>query len=304
MREIRGSIAAIVTPFQSDDELDLFALHRLIDMHLTEGTDAVSFCGSTGEVLGLNLEEITTIFNESVQHVAGRIPVIGGVFSCSTKEAVKIAQIAKASGVDACLAVVPYFNRPSFEGLKQHFFAIAEVGLPIIFYNHPSRTSLKLHFEELVEVCEHPMIFAIKEGSGDLDTMQQFMRYSKKRLFSGDDVLSLSQMAAGAQGVISIVANVIPRLWHNYTTACLANDYTKARELYRSVEDLCYAMILETNPQCVKYALSLMGKCEAKMRLPLVIPRHKTCQVIQKAMRLKSLILPQKERKLEEPCIA
>ena len=211
-----------------------------------------------------------------------------------------MAREMKARGVDACLGLVPYFSRPSFSGVKQHMAAIADVGLPTILYNHPSRTSLKLTLEQLIEACDHPNIFGVKEGSCDIDLFQQLILHSDKRVFSGDDVLALPQFAAGAQGVISIVANVIPREWHELAMSCLRSDFPKARELYREVAEICHAMIIETNPQPVKYALSLMGLCEPIMRLPLVTPCETTEQAIRKAM--ENVILQQKERKVEEPC--
>jgi 4-hydroxy-tetrahydrodipicolinate synthase len=299
MKQIRGSIAAIITPFLTNGELDIPSLHALIDMHLSEGTDALVTCGTTGEVLTLSEEERIRVITETVERVAGKIPVIAGTFSCSTREAVKMTMSSQACGADACLAVVPFFTRPTFDGIKQHFEAIADIGLPTIFYNHPSRTSLHLNLEQLVEVCDHPMIFAIKEGSGDLDIVQKFTRLSNKILFSGDDVLALPQIAAGAQGIISIIANVLPRTWHNFATAALANDIVQARTLYRGVAELCQSMVLETNPLCVKFALSLMGKCTPLLRLPLCLPRIQTQAAIRKAM---APILQQMEHKLVETC--
>lgn len=300
--KIRGSIVPIVTPFQANGELDMPALRGLIDWHLAEGTDAIACCGTTGEVSTLDEEEKLKIFRETVERVQGRVPVIAGVFSNSTKEAKKMAQAAKACGADACLVIVPYFNRPTFEGLKAHFDAVADVGLPMIFYNHPSRTALKLSAEQLVELCENPMIIAIKEGSGELDIVLQFIRYSDKVLFSGDDVIALPQMAAGAQGILSIVANVIPRHWSDFVKACLASDMPKARVLYGQAAALCHSFVLETNPQCVKYALSLMGKCQPVLRLPMVIPREKSRQAIQEAMEKMGLRLQQKAYTPEETC--
>lgn len=300
--KIRGSIVAIVTPFARNGELDMDALRHLIDWHVAEGTHAIVCCGSTGEAPTLDEEEKVRVFREAIERVAGRIPVIAGIFSNNTKKAVRMTQAAKACGADACLVIVPYFNRPSFEGVKQHFQAVADVGMPTIFYNHPSRTALKLTAEQLVEVCEHPMIVAIKEGSGDLDIVQEFMRYSNKVLLSGDDVIALPQMAAGAQGVISIAANVIPRLWSDFAKACLENDFPKARMLYKKAAGLCQSMIVEVNPQCVKYALSLMGKCEPVFRLPLVVPREKTRAIVRKALVDMGITLQEKAYIPEETC--
>ncbi len=304
MKKIQGSIVAIVTPFTVSGEIDIPALRGLVDMHLAEGTDAIVCCGSTGEASTLDEEEKVRVYRETIERAQGRIPVIAGVFSNCTRTAKRITHAAKACGADACLVIVPYFNRPTLEGLKGHVAEIADVGLPMIFYNHPSRTSLHLSIEHLVEICENPMISAIKEGSCDLNIVQQFMRFSDKPLFSGDDILALPQMAAGASGVISIVANVIPRLWHDFTRANLDCDIQKARTLYAQAADLCHALILETNPQCVKYALSLMGKCEPAMRLPMVVPREKTRDDIRNVMEKMGLglTLRQKAHTPEETC--
>lgn len=249
-----------------------------------EGTDGIVCCGTTGEAPTLNDEEHLTIIRETVNRVAGKIPVIAGCGSNCTRKGVTMVKKAKACGADACLVVVPYYNRPHFAGIKAHFDTIGEVGLPIIFYHHPSRTGIKLPAEQLVEICSHPMICGIKEGSCDLDVVQEYLRNSTKPLFSGDDVISLPQIAAGAQGVISIVANVIPKLWSEYVSTCLTLDRVKARELYGKLAPLAQAMIRETNPQGVKYALSLLGKCEAYLRLPMTLPQASTQRVIQNVM--------------------
>lgn len=293
--QIRGSIVAIVTPFLSDGELDIPALHGLIDMHLTEGTHAIVCCGTTGEAPTLEEEEQIRVIQETVTRVAGRIPVIAGTGSNCTKKAITMTQRARACGADACLVVVPYYNRPMFEGIKGHFHAVADVGLPVIFYHHPSRTGLKLPCEQLVDICEHPMIYGIKEGSGDLDLMQQFIRFSNKPLFSGDDVIALPQMAAGAQGIISIVANVIPRQWSQFATACLIGDFAQAHQIYGEVAELCQSLVLETNPQGVKFALSLLEKCQSTLRLPMLIPRFKTQKAIFAALEKMGLAKAQAE---------
>jgi 4-hydroxy-tetrahydrodipicolinate synthase len=300
--KIRGSIVALITPFQPSGELDMAALHGLIDMHLAEGTDAIMCCGTTAEAPTLDEEEQVRIIRETVQRVAGRVPVIAGTGFNSTRKTKKMTQAAKACGVDACLVVIPYYNRPTFEGIEQHFAAIADVGLPIILYHHPARTGVRLTAEQLVEICKNPMIGAVKEASGEVDLALQFMHHSSKPLFSGDDTLTLPLMAAGAQGDISIVANVIPRLWHELTDACLSSDMKRARVLQACTLDLCKALVLETNPQGVKFALSLMGKCHGAMRLPLVMPREKTQHAIREAMQKMGFTLPQRECIPAEPC--
>jgi len=288
--KIQGSIVAIVTPFDERDEVDVVALRGLVDMHLSEGTHGIVCCGTTGESPTLSEEEQELVLREVIGRVKGKIPVIAGVFSNCTKQTKRMARKAKECGADAILVIVPYFNRPGFEGVKRHVDEVAEVGMPIIFYNHPSRTALRLSAEQLIELSEHPMIYAMKEGSCDLDIFTQVINFCDKPILSGDDVLAVSQMGAGAKGVISIVANVIPRLWSNFLQTCLDNDIVKGRSLYVQVAGLCQAMILETNPQCVKYALSLMGKCRADLRLPMFVPSEKTQLAIREEMEKLNLL--------------
>ncbi len=301
--KIQGSIVALITPFKLNGELDIPALHALIDMHLEEGTDAIMCCGTTAETPTLDEEEQIRIIQETVERVAHRVPVIAGTGSNSTRKARKMTLAAKECGVDACLVVIPYYNRPTFEGIEQHFAIVAEVGLPIILYHHPVRTGVCLTAQQLVQICQNPMIIALKEASGDLELALEFMHLSLKPLFSSDDLLTLPLMAAGAAGDLSIVANIIPRAWHDLTAACLAGDLAVARAVQARVFELCKALVLETNPQGVKFALSLMGKCHPTMRLPLVVPREKTQRAIYEAMRKINLISLQKEYILEETCV-
>lgn len=270
----KGSFVALPTPFTEEDTIDWKALVTLIEWHIDARTDGIVVCGTTGESPTLTCEEREAIFKESVRVARGRIPIVAGTGSYSTRESVAATRAAKESGVDAALVILPYYNRPTAEGCLQHFQEISAVGLPLIVYHHPGRTGIKLSVKALAQIAELPNIAAIKEASGDVDFAIELMQAVNVPVFSGDDTLALPLMAAGAVGVISIVANVIPEDWRQLTELLLAGKLLEARTLFYRLYPLIKAMVLETNPQCVKYALSVMGKCSARMRLPLIEPQE------------------------------
>jgi 4-hydroxy-tetrahydrodipicolinate synthase len=288
---IQGSVVAIITPFQTNGEIDFPSLRALIDMHIEEGTDAIVACGITGEAPTLSDEEKILVIKETVDRVAGRIPVIAGTGTYCTRRSKKLTEAAKLCGADAGLVIIPYYNRPSFEGCKVHFTEVASIGLPVIVYHHPTRTGTGFNPEQLAEICHIPGVCGIKESTGDINFVTAFMKLSKVPLFGGDDTLALPLMTAGAKGIFSIVANVMPRLWHEVTGALLVRDLPKARDLYARVDGLCKSLVLETNPQGVKFALSLLGKCCSAMRLPLIPPQDKTREAIRIEMERLHLVL-------------
>jgi 4-hydroxy-tetrahydrodipicolinate synthase len=276
---LHGSIVALVTPFQDSGEVDYKALEDLILWHVEEGSDGIVLCGTTGEAPTLSHEEKMEIFRVGVKGAKGKVPLIAGTGTYNTRQTVQDTESALKIGVDAALIVVPYYNRPTPEGCLAHYAEVSKVGLPLIIYHHPGRTGVKLSVDTLAEICSLPNIAALKEASGFLEITKELKSRVSVPIFSGDDPLTLPLMELGAAGVISIVANLIPRAWKK-----LVQDVDIT--IQDKYADLCKAMVLETNPQCVKYALSLLGKCKPYLRLPLVEPRPSTKEAIEAAISL------------------
>ncbi|MBW2082186.1 MAG: 4-hydroxy-tetrahydrodipicolinate synthase, partial [Deltaproteobacteria bacterium] len=267
----KGSIVAIVTPFK-DGKVDEDAYRELIEFQIESGTSAIVPCGTTGESATLNMEEHARVIEIAVEAVNRRVPVIAGTGGNSTHEAIELTAHAKKVGADATLQVTPYYNKPTQEGLYQHFKAIAEaVSLPQVLYNVPGRTSVNMLPETVARLAELPEIVAIKEASGNLGQMAEIVRLAgdKITLLSGDDNLTLPVLAVGGTGVVSVVANIVPRDTADMVNAWQDGDIKKAKELYYKLLPLCQAMFYETNPIPVKTSLALMGKIQEEMRLPL-----------------------------------
>ncbi len=288
----KGSIVALVTPFTQQGEVDYPALKKLVDWHAVEGTDAIVCCGTTGEAPTLSDEEQNTIFKTAIDVAKKRLPIIAGTGTYDTRKTVEKTAQAKALGADGCLVVVPYYSRPMPEGCVAHYKEVSKVGLPTIVYHHPGRTGIRLSAEVLVEIAELPSVMGIKEASGGLELIQQIKRVSDIPVLAGDDTLAYAMMELGAAGVISIVANIIPRQWKEMVQSFLQGDKKRAKELDTLYAPLSQAMILETNPQCVKYGVSLLGKCAPHMRLPLLSPMGTTRSAILSAFSLYSLQSP------------
>jgi 4-hydroxy-tetrahydrodipicolinate synthase len=280
----QGCFVALVTPFTSSGEVDFFALRALVSWHLQEKTDGIVVCGTTGETPTLSDEEQEAILQTVLNEVKGRIPVIMGTGSNDTRKSVQRTEKAKKLGADGCLVVVPYYNRPTPEGCFLHYQAIASVGLPIIVYLNPSRTGVHLSVEAVMRIAALPEVAMIKDCTGELQYVKELIAHTKKPLFSGDDVLTLPIMEMGGVGVISIVANLIPSLWKEFVLLLQEGQVSQAEELEKRYITLCQSIILETNPQGVKYALSLLGRCQPFMRLPLIEPRASTKVAIQLAL--------------------
>ncbi|MBS0604778.1 MAG: 4-hydroxy-tetrahydrodipicolinate synthase [Verrucomicrobia bacterium] len=291
----RGSIVALATPFNQQGEVDYHNLSELIQWHIESGTDAIVLCGTTGEAPTLTHEETIRIFKEGVIAAKGRIPIIAGTGTYDTRKAVQLTQEAKVVGADGSLIVVPYYTRPTAEGCFQHFEALSKVGIPMIVYHHPGRTGIKLPVKAMARIASLPNIVGIKDATGDLDYALDLMHQIKTPVLSGDDTLVIPLMASGAVGDISIVANIIPREWKILTTLLLADQVEEAREFFSRYYGLVKSMVLETNPQCVKFALGAMGKCSSRMRLPLVEPQDDVKKQILNEMVKAGLLLQRKE---------
>ncbi len=268
---VRGAMVAIITPFK-DGKFDEETYRELIEFQIENGTHAIVPVGTTGESATLNFEEHNYVVKVTVEAVKGRVPVIAGTGANSTQEAIELTKYAKEVGVDACLSVTPYYNKPTQEGLYQHYKAILdEVGLPMVLYNVPGRTSVNLLPETVQRLAELDGIIGIKEASGNIGQVADIINLcgDKINVVSGDDGLVFPILALGGKGVISVVSNIIPKDMADLCDAYLSGDHEKARKLYYGMLKLCKAMFYETNPIPVKTALAMMGKIKEEFRLPL-----------------------------------
>ncbi len=284
MRKFKGSFVALATPFSSDFELDRRAFSELVEWQIAEGSDGIMISSTTGEAPTLTMEEQNELLKKAVEINRGRALILAGTGSNDTRKSVHLTEQAQKAGADACLVIFPYYNRPSFAGCLAHFREIAKVGLPMMIYYHPVRTALKLSVDQLVELCAIDGVVALKESPGDVELAVEFMQRSPVSYFSGDDPIALPLLAAGAAGVCSVIANVIPREWKGLCDAIDQEKLIEAREIYNRYFPLCKALFLESNPIGIKYALSLMGKCAPHLRLPLIEPQESTKQKIREAM--------------------
>jgi len=267
----RGSIVAIVTPFR-DGKIDEKAFRDLIEFQINNGTDGIVPCGTTGESATLSHEEHEKIIGLTIEAVNGRVPVIAGTGSNNTAEAARLTKHAKKAGANAALLITPYYNKPTQEGLYQHYRKVAEeVDIPIILYNVPGRTGVNMLPETVARLAEIKNIVGIKEATGDLKQISEVISICPKDflLLSGDDFTVYPTLAIGGHGVISVVANVAPKDMADLCDAYFAGDMKRANELHYRLLPLSGAMFYETNPIPVKTALSLMGKVSSEMRLPL-----------------------------------
>ena len=269
---IKGSIVAIVTPMFEDGSLDRDSLRKLLDWHNAEGTDGIVIVGTTGESATVSPEEHCELVKLAVDHVARRIPVIAGTGGNSTVEAIALTRHAKEVGADASLQVVPYYNRPTQEGMYRHFRTIAEaVDLPIILYNVPGRTVADMGNETIARLAPIDNIVGVKDATGNIGRGIELLRMVDKSfaVYSGDDATAMALMFCGGAGNISVTANVAPRAMHELCAAAMAGDIARAIEINNRVLDLHGKLFIEPNPVPVKWALAEMGKMPAGLRLPL-----------------------------------
>ncbi len=288
----RGAIVAIVTPFKNG-EVDEDAFRELIEFQIQGGTSAIVPCGTTGESATLSIQEHNRVIDIAVDAVNKRVPVIAGTGGNSTAEAIELTEHAKKAGVDATLQVTPYYNKPSQEGLYQHFKAIAKtVPLPQVLYNVPGRTSVNMLPETVARLAELPEVVAIKEASGDLGQMAEIIHLAgdKITLLSGDDNVTLPVLAIGGKGVISVAANIVPKDTSDMIKAWEGGKFEEARRLFYKLFPLCKAMFYETNPVPVKTSLALMGKIKEGLRLPLAPMSQTNLERLKKVLKDYGLI--------------
>ncbi len=288
----KGSIVAIVTPFR-DGKVDEDTFRELIEFQIEGGTSAIVPCGTTGESATLSIEEHNMVIDIAVDAVKKRVPIIAGTGGNSTSEAIELTQHAKKAGADATLQVTPYYNRPSQEGLFLHFKTIADaVPLPQVLYNVPGRTGVNMLPETVARLAELPDVVAIKEASGNLGQMAEIMSLAgdKITLLSGDDNLTLPILAIGGKGVISVVANIVPRDTADMVMAWEEGDVDLSKGLFFKLFPLCQAMFYETNPVPVKTALAMMGRMEEKFRLPMAPMARTNRERLEKVLKNYGLI--------------
>ena len=269
---IKGSIVALATPMHEDGQVDFEALERLIDWHVAEGTDCICVVGTTGESPTVKVQEHQEIIRASVARVAGRVPVMAGCGANSTAEAIELARYAKEVGADCQLQVVPYYNKPTQQGLKRHFTAIAEaVDLPMVLYNVPGRTVADIQHDTVMHLASVPGIVGIKEATGDMARAQWLIREAPQdfAIYSGDDPTAVALMLLGGHGNVSVTANVAPRLMHELCQAALAGNAPLASKLQQHLLPLHKQLFVEANPIPVKWAMTKLGLCGPGIRLPM-----------------------------------
>ena len=270
---LKGSLVALITPMNQDGSINYEQLRDLIDWHIENGTDGIVAVGTTGESATLPVEEHLTVIEATVKHVNKRIPVIAGTGANNTVEAIALSQAAERAGADYTLSVVPYYNKPSQEGIYQHFKAIAEAtSIPMVIYNVPGRTVVSMSNDTILRLAEIPNIVGVKEASGKIGSNIELINSVPEgfAVFSGDDPTGLPFMLCGGHGVVTVAANVAPKLFADMCRAALEGDIATARRLNEQLIPIYNTMFCEPSPAAPKWGLSLLGKCEPHVRLPLV----------------------------------
>ena len=273
MNPLTGSIVALVTPMKADGSVDYDALRRLIDWHVAEGTACVGVVGTTGESPTVTVDEHCEIIRVAVEHAAGRIPVMAGAGANSTAEALELTRFARKVGADCTLQVVPYYNKPSQEGIYRHFRAVAEaVDLPMVLYNVPGRTVADMQHDTVLRLAQVPGIVGIKEATGNIDRAAWLIKHAPKgfSIYSGDDPTAIGLMLLGGHGNVSVTANVAPRAMAELCAAAMAGDGRRAAAIHLKLLALHRQLFVEANPIPVKWALARMGRIGPALRLPLV----------------------------------
>jgi 4-hydroxy-tetrahydrodipicolinate synthase len=292
---ITGSLVAIVTPMLEDGRLDLARFKGLIDWHIAEGTDGIVVVGTTGESPTVDFDEHKELIRVAVEHAKGRIPVIAGTGGNSTAEAIELSASARKNGATASLSVVPYYNKPTQEGLYRHFRKIAEaVELPMILYNVPGRTVADLHNDTVLRLAEVPGIIGIKDATANMERGTDLIRRAPRNfaIYSGEDSAALALILLGGHGVISVTANVAPRLMHEMCAAALVGDVKKARDINLRLLTLHQRLFVEANPIPVKWALGLMGMIEPGLRLPMTPLSDRFYDTVREALSDAGISLP------------
>ncbi len=273
MKPIKGSIVALITPMREDGSVDYDTLRALMDWHIAEGTDCIGVVGTTGESPTVSVEEHCEIIRVAVEHARGRVPVMAGTGGNSTREAIELSLHARKVGANCTLSVVPYYNKPSQEGIYQHFKAIAEaVDIPTVLYNVPGRTVADMLPETTLRAAQLPGVVAIKEASGNIERAAWLIKHAPAgfSIYSGDDPTAVTLMLLGGHGNVSVTANVAPRLMHEMCVAAMAGQVHGAVAIHMKLLALHKQLFCEPSPAPTKWALTQMGRCKNSLRLPLL----------------------------------
>ncbi len=293
MNPIIGSIVALVTPMHEDGSVDYPSLRRLIDWHIAEGTACIGVVGTTGESPTVSVEEHCEIIRVAVEQTAGRVPVMAGAGGNSTREAIALSQYAKEVGADCTLSVVPYYNKPSQEGMFQHFKAISEaVDIPMMLYNVPGRTVADMLPETALRAAGLPGVIGIKEASGNIERAAWLIKHAPAGfgVYSGDDGTAIALMLLGGQGNVSVTANIAPRAMAELCRAAVAGEAAAARAIHFKLLSLDRLLFAEPNPVPVKWAMQRLGLCGGALRLPMVPMSDSLIQPLEGAMREAGLL--------------
>jgi len=266
---LAGTYTALVTPFNKDQSVDYGALQQIVKWQVENGVAGLVPVGTTGESPTLEIEEHLKVISTTVEASAGQVPVIAGTGANSTSEAVSLTKKLLDMGVDATLQVTPYYNKPNAEGLYRHFSAVADIGIPVVLYNVPGRSAIEIPISVIQRLASHPKITAVKEAGSSVDRVSAIRNVCDLTVLSGDDSLTLPMISVGASGVISVVANIIPKEMSTLVRLALAGDFTKALEMHREYYQLFNDMFIDTNPIPVKAAMTMMGRINEIYRLPL-----------------------------------
>ena len=293
MKPIAGSIVALVTPMRDGGSVDFEALRRLIDWHIAEGTDCICVVGTTGESPTVSVEEHREIIRVSVEHAKGRVPIMAGTGGNSTAEAIELSRFAQQVGADCSLSVVPYYNKPSQEGIYRHFKAIAEaVDIPMVLYNVPSRTVADMQVETALRLAQVPGIVGIKEATGEIDRAAWLIKQAPPgfSIYSGDDGSAVALMLLGGHGNVSVTANVAPRAMHDLCVAAMAGDAKRAAALHLKLLPLHTHLFVEPSPAPTKWAMAKLGLGGAALRLPITPLTPAGQAVVEQALRDSGLL--------------
>jgi len=293
MISITGSIVALATPMLDDGAIDYPGLRRLVDWHVGQGTDCIVAAGTTGESPTVSVQEHLEIIRVCVEQAKGRIPIMAGCGANATAEAIELARRAKEVGADCQLQVVPYYNKPTQEGLFQHFKAIAQaVDLPVVLYNVPGRTVADMQHDTVMRLAQVPGIVGIKEATGNIERAQWLIHEAPQGfgVYSGDDGTAVALMLCGGQGNVSVTANVAPKLMHELCVAAMAGKAHEAMAIQRQLLNLHKHMFIEANPIPVKWAVARMGLCGGTMRLPMTPLSSQLEPLLESALRKNGLI--------------
>jgi 4-hydroxy-tetrahydrodipicolinate synthase len=273
MKPILGSIVALVTPMFDDGRVDYDGLRQLIDWHVAEGTDCIGVVGTTGESPTVTVEEHREIIRVAVEHAAGRVPIMAGAGANSTAEAIELSEYAKRVGADCTLQVVPYYNKPSQEGIYRHFKAIAEaVDIPHVLYNVPGRTVADMQHDTVLRLAQVPGIVGIKEATGNIERAAWLIKQAPKgfSIYSGDDSTAVALMLLGGHGNVSVTANVAPRQMHELCMAAIEGDVKRATALHLKLLPLHKQLFCEPSPAPTKWAMAQLNRCREAVRLPIL----------------------------------